>query len=89
MSLEKIAINSHNSFEDKIFYEIYLKLNKDFNQSKLVKRENIITFPIVFSWFSQNYRFDKETVKALLKELEKRKLVKRIPYHGLILEWSK
>jgi len=60
------------------FYELVLTELKKINRYR-----RIIPFPLVFNRLGTIFHFDKETSILALKELEKRELVKLIPFHGV------
>lgn len=80
MSLVKVA-NINQKFD--FFLQIHERMQRDFTNPNLIKKEGIIVFPLVFTWFSQRYRFDKQMSKAIIKEMDKRRLIEHVPFHGI------
>jgi len=76
-------LNNTTNFEEEFLKKIYQDLKTDFSKYTIFIINKIIKFPVLFFWFSQKYRFDKKTVKAILRELERREYIEIIPYNGI------
>jgi Mn-dependent DtxR family transcriptional regulator len=50
--------------------------------------KRIIPFPVVFNRLGAIFHFNKETSKLFLKDMEKRGLIKIIPFKGIKLNPS-
>ena len=50
---------------------------------KIDRYRSIIPFPLVFNRLGTIFHFDKETALAVLKELQRRKLLRVVPFHGV------
>jgi len=62
------------------FHELVLTELKKINRYR-----RIIPFPLVFNRLGTIFHFDKETSVLVLKEMERRKSVKLVPFHGVQL----
>jgi hypothetical protein len=72
----------NNNYEFSAYkYWLYWKAIEILTNSK--SNSSIISFPEVFRKFSIYFHFNKLETRLFLKELEKRKFVKIIPFRGV------
>ncbi len=64
---------------------IFLKKIVDALQTKTIKRNGIIPFPEVNCVLGRVFHFNYEARHHVLFELQKRRLIELVPYHGIRL----
>ena len=84
MKKTDFGANKYHNFEDMLYYDLFSKFKQEFSNSVLVRRDRIIPFPTVFAWFSF-LKYRKKEVKQILREIEKRNLLKIVAFHGVII----